>query len=424
MNVSIPLPGHFTLLEVMARGAHSSLLRVHDSRSDSTAAVKRLEAPTWLTTREADAYLRRASESLALLAGLEHPNLAPVLELEREHCGNSLLVVREFVSGIPLTNLVEKQWVLGQFEARRIASEIGAALDFVASMGNSHGALTPNNVIVREDGGIVLTDAGLAGATQRFSLAGQNCSLRGRYSAAGDIQALAKLVFKALTGMDPGRNVSDARRLCSSADLPHGMRAAVRRALLHDRRAFRTASDFAESLNPIAAHALFRHVWRPAAAAGLLASLATIGGNAVSEARRQWSQARHLTNLPSAANLVPTIAEAPHPIINLAAADADALHSAVRRQGRALLAHPAVAELFDLTAGQKTEMAACLAEHRSRVGQMVDSVSRGKMIDSASEMAVLKAESGARILSILNSTQRVRWEELERASARAGEPPL
>lgn len=412
MNDSCFLPDRYTQIEELSRGTHTSLVRAHDKDTDSPVALKLIHAPAWMTPAESEGYLTRAAATLAPFVGVTHSGLATVFHHERTN--DCLIIAREFVPGRPLSHLIQSQGILGQVEARRIADEVGRSLDAIAEIRFQHRALTSDNVIVRETGEFVVTDSGVAFAARQFSVAGMSCCFRKRHEIGGDIHALAGLVFQAITGIDP--DFADA---LGAVELPRGMRDPIRRALARDRAAYRTAAQFAESLKPIPASAIFRHVWRPAAAAGLLASLATLGGNAVSEARRS---ARHVYHPPTPIMAaIPVAVMVPNIVDTLSPQDTAALTTAVRRHGFALLANPAVAQLLDVNQSQRLQIAAFLADHRNRVGQIVETAAVGSQIDSATAMTELKVETGARILNTLNATQRARWEQVERASSQPGE---
>jgi tRNA A-37 threonylcarbamoyl transferase component Bud32 len=413
MHDSCILPDRCAAPEMLAGDGHVSLLRARDTINDLDMALKVIHAPAWMTPAEGHDFLARTEAALVPLTGLSHRGLATLFWQERT--ADSLIVAREFVPGRPLSHLLDSQWTLGPFEARRIAEEIGSALDAITRCGLVHQALTPENVIMRESGEFVLTDASIRSLANHFSVAGTACCLRSRTEHGDDIHALATIVFQALTGAKP-----EQANHALFAELPRGMREPIRRALNRDHGAYRSASHFARALTPVPTSAVFRHVWRPAAAAGLLASLATVGGNAVSEARRSARhQKRH-----HPATTVPIAAPLPSVIDTLAPIDASALKSAVRRQGPALLTHPAVAQLLDVSQNQTQQIEACLADHRTRVGRIVETAASGNQIDSATAMAELKIETNTRILNTLNTTQRARWEQIERDSAPAGELSL
>jgi hypothetical protein len=415
MQDSCILPDRYAAPETLAGDGHVSLLRAIDADTGLDVALKVIHAPAWMTPSEAHDYLARAEATLSPLVGLSNHGLATLYWQQRTP--DSLIVAREFVNGRPLSHLIDSQWSLGQFEARRIADEVANALDVIARCGLTHRALTPGNIIMRETGEFVLTDASVRSLAHQFSVAGTACCFRSRTEHGDDIHSLATIVFQALTGAKP-----DHASHAQLAELPRGMREPIRRALARDHGAYRSASHFARALNPIPTSAMFRQVWRPAAAAGLLASLATVGGNAVSEARRSARHPKHHDTEAAAA--LPVAAPQPSVIDTLAPVDATALKTAVRRQGPALLAHPAVAQLLDVSQAQKQQIESCLADHRTRVGQIVETAASGSQIDSATAMAELKLETNSRILNALNTTQRARWEQIERDSTPASELTL
>ena len=106
------------------------------------------------------AYIQRLRKELELLMQLEHPFVVTTVGLEMvEDFGNC--IVMEYVEGTTL-----KEWLREKHtykDRKRIAIQLGEAVDYIHTKGIVHRDLKPENIIITKNGNNVkLTDFGLA----------------------------------------------------------------------------------------------------------------------------------------------------------------------------------------------------------------------------------------------------------------------
>ena len=106
------------------------------------------------------AYIQRLRKELEVLMQLEHPFVVSTVGLEMvEDLGNC--IVMEYVEGTTL-----KEWLREKHtykDRKRIAIQLGEAVDYIHTKGIVHRDLKPENIIITKNGNNVkLTDFGLA----------------------------------------------------------------------------------------------------------------------------------------------------------------------------------------------------------------------------------------------------------------------
>src|SRR5579872_2828049 len=413
MTRHISLPDNYTFEERLGNSGRSLSARVRDARTGGPVALKFWRTPVWLGADEARGYRQHRMAALEPLLSLRHPHLAPVCDLGEVDGG--LYAAREFVPGVSLAASLRRYGRMPLHEAVQVARQAAAALDALAAAGLRHGGLTGHNIVLGDDHRVWLTDARMTAEGAGLSVAGAACRFEQTVASPTDLQALAALVFEALTGWNPDSYVQAARH---AYHLPTTVRRALDRALSGGGRSFATTQDFAAALLPAPMPTLWRYAWRPAAAAGLFGALATAGSNA-SPAPRSTEPSHAVAPVAAAQESAPasrpTPSADPRPALSvdpLSAEDRQALITAIHRQGLAVLNHPAVAEVFALSEEQRNQIADCLAEQRTRVAMIVDAAAEGAKTEAAAPMHALREETSTRILLVLNDTQRALWESL------------
>ncbi|WP_433372522.1 protein kinase family protein [Actinoplanes sp. CA-142083] len=144
-----------------------------------------------------------------------HPNLVGVYDAIDE--GARAYVVREWVDGESLREMVSEEGPLDPARATAIAHSIADALAAVHATGMVHGNVHPGTTLIADDGRVVLADARADSAD----------------SAEGDIRAVGGLLYYALTAHWPQTEVShsalpDATRDASgNPAAPRQIRAGV-----------------------------------------------------------------------------------------------------------------------------------------------------------------------------------------------------
>jgi hypothetical protein len=226
--VTAPLQGErYRLDELIGRGGMASVWRATDTVLGRPVAVKRLHPGLIADEEHAERFRREA----LLVARLSHSNLVRLLDRGEDADGPYL--VMELVDGENLKSLVRREGALPPDEAVRICVEVGRALAYAHAQGVVHRDIKAQNVLLTPDGGVKLTDFGIArlmeadgepGLTRTDMLVGSADYLSpeqadGRpVDARTDVYSLGIVLYECLTGRlpFPGEGfVAVAMRHCS-----------------------------------------------------------------------------------------------------------------------------------------------------------------------------------------------------------------
>ncbi len=148
----------YVIQDLIAEGGMGAVWRAWDSRREVSVAIKvvsnDLLADPDFKTRFLDEVHRHAR--------LNHPNIVPVLDAF-EHEGQSYCVM-QLIEGTSLAALLKSKAAhrLEGDEARRIMSDILAALDYAHQHGIIHRDIKPSNVLLDREGRAYLIDFGIA----------------------------------------------------------------------------------------------------------------------------------------------------------------------------------------------------------------------------------------------------------------------
>ncbi len=226
--MTAPLQGErYRLDELIGRGGMASVWRATDTVLGRPVAVKRLHPGLIADEEHAERFRREA----LLVARLSHSNLVRLLDRGEDADGPYL--VMELVDGENLKSLVRREGALPPEEAVRICVEVGRALAYAHAQGVVHRDIKAQNVLLTLDGGVKLTDFGIArlmeangepGLTRTDMLVGSADYLSpeqadGRpVDARTDVYSLGIVLYECLTGRLPFSGegfVAVAMRHCS-----------------------------------------------------------------------------------------------------------------------------------------------------------------------------------------------------------------
>lgn len=157
LSTSIQKPkkiGRFRLDRIVGRGAFGLVWKAWDEDLQRTVAIK-IPRKRNLSPDELDRFIREAKAA----ARLSHPGIVSIYDFE-EIKGVPLLV-SEFIEGSTLQDWASHNEV-HVFKAAMISRDIALALQAAHEKSVVHRDLKPNNVLVRDDGQIQITDFGLA----------------------------------------------------------------------------------------------------------------------------------------------------------------------------------------------------------------------------------------------------------------------
>jgi serine/threonine-protein kinase len=143
--------GHLRLVEVIGRGAFAEVYRAWDARLDREVALK-------LLTTASTGDLVATIEEGRLLARVRHPNVVTIYGADR--IGDRVGLWMEFISGRTLEQLLQDGHVFDSAEIVRIATKLCDAIAAVHDAGLLHRDIKAHNVMLDDDGRVVLMDFG------------------------------------------------------------------------------------------------------------------------------------------------------------------------------------------------------------------------------------------------------------------------
>jgi serine/threonine-protein kinase len=232
----LTIPG-YDLLEAIGEGGMGTVLRARQHQPARTVAIKFL-AP--LAGIQSIAAFQRESH---LMAALDHPNVVKIYDSGQIDGWHYL--VMEHVSGPALRAQLtaDRPWPMAQ--ALPVLDHIAHALTYIHDQGILHLDLKPENVLCTPDGGVKITDFGLAlrrvdaRTLSDMGLAQGTidyCSPEQRYGLPidqrSDLFSLAVLAYELLTGTLPGRVYVSAQQ--RNPELPATLDPVLRQGLARD----------------------------------------------------------------------------------------------------------------------------------------------------------------------------------------------
>ncbi|MFJ8084857.1 protein kinase [Streptomyces sp. NPDC096205] len=207
------LAGRYRLGDVLGRGGMGTVWRAEDETLGRTVAVKELRFPSNIDEEEKRRLITRTLREAKAIARIRNNSAVTVYDVVEED--DRPWIVMELVEGKSLAEAIRED---GLLEPKR-AAEVGLAiLDVLRSAhreGILHRDVKPSNVLIAEDGRVVLTDFGIAqvegdpSITSTGMLVGAPSYIsperaRGhKPGPAADLWSLGGLLYAAVEGTPP-----------------------------------------------------------------------------------------------------------------------------------------------------------------------------------------------------------------------------
>jgi serine/threonine-protein kinase len=275
-DVQLLLADKYDVTREIGRGGMATVYLAEELKHGRPVAIKVLRAELGAALG-AQRFLRE----IGIAARLSHPHLVPLID--SGEAGGLLYYVSSYVSGGSLRDRLRLERRIPLGEALRIASEIGAGLDYAHRAGFVHRDVKPENILFA-DGHALLADFGIAraccgGAGDAVTATGlaigtpeymspEQASGEPELDGRSDVYSLACVVFEMLTGQAPFsgqsaqsvmvKQVTEAARKVRAIapEVPPSVDAAIGRGLAKDpAHRFATTTAFISALQTEIQHA-------------------------------------------------------------------------------------------------------------------------------------------------------------------------
>jgi len=243
----------FTIEGELGRGGMGLVLRARQESLDRTAVLNKILEELVVQHPELEARFEREAHAAARL---HHPNVVAVYDRFRHRGAH--YIATEYVDGVDLASLLEKEGALPWRIAAGIALEIARGLEAIHAEGMLHRDLKPQNLLIGRRGEVKVADFGLVLDSSGTSLTQPGIALgtppymapeqlRGeRVDPRADLFAFGCVLYEMLVGRTPfempaeGEHGSLLARVESGRyrrlgarprPIPRPLRAIVRRCL-------------------------------------------------------------------------------------------------------------------------------------------------------------------------------------------------
>ncbi|MGW1805790.1 serine/threonine-protein kinase [Streptomyces sp. NPDC002078] len=154
------IAGRYRLLSTLGEGGMGTVWRARDEVLHREVAVKEVRAPAGLPASDVERMYARLEREAWAAARVAGRNVVTVYDVAVE--GGRPWIVMELVRGLSLADQLEAEGPLSPQRAAHIGAEVLSALRAAHAAGVLHRDVKPANVLLANDGRVVLTDFGIA----------------------------------------------------------------------------------------------------------------------------------------------------------------------------------------------------------------------------------------------------------------------
>lgn len=199
----------YQIIRTIGEGGMANVYLAHDLILDRDVAVKILRGDL----ADDEKFVRRFQREAIAASSLSHPNIVEMYDVGEDD--GKYYIVMEYVEGKTLKSLVKKRGALTLPEVIDIMTQLTSAIACAHDSNIIHRDIKPQNVLIKEDGIVKITDFGIAMAlnsnelTQTNSVMGsvhylppEQANGKGA-TIKSDIYSLGIVMFELLTGTLP-----------------------------------------------------------------------------------------------------------------------------------------------------------------------------------------------------------------------------
>ncbi|MEU9381624.1 serine/threonine-protein kinase [Streptomyces sp. NPDC048279] len=256
------IAGRYRLLSPLGEGGMGTVWRARDEVLGREVAVKEVRAPAGLPGSDVERMYARLEREAWAAARVANRNVVTVYDVAME--GGRPWIVMELIRGVSLADVLDSEGPMSPQRAAGIGAEVLSALRAAHAAGVLHRDVKPGNVLLSNDGRVVLTDFGIATVegSSALTMTGEvigspeylapERALGRAFGPESDLWSLGVLLYAAVEGTSPFRLDTPLNTLRAVVDEelppPHraGALAPVIEGLLRKDPAGRLPAEQAE----------------------------------------------------------------------------------------------------------------------------------------------------------------------------------
>lgn len=210
------IANRYVIESLVGQGGMADVYRAHDEILNRTVAIKVLRAKL----ADDPLVLVRFTREASAASKLSHPNVVDIYDVGE---GSGLhYIVMEFVKGTTLKQMISRRGALDMQEALSIMKQLVSGVAAAHASQIIHRDIKPQNIMIKADGTVKITDFGIAVATGSVALTHNNAVMGSAHylapeSARGkapdvrvDIYSLGIVFYELLTNQVPFSGTSPA----------------------------------------------------------------------------------------------------------------------------------------------------------------------------------------------------------------------
>ncbi|WP_123978276.1 serine/threonine-protein kinase [Streptomyces sp. Ag109_O5-1] len=205
----------YRLLSPLGEGGMGTVWRARDEVLGRDVAVKEVRAPAGLPGSDVERMYARLEREAWAAARVANRNVVTVYDVAME--GGRPWIVMELIPGVSLADVLDTEGPMSPQRAAGIGAEVLSALRAAHAAGVLHRDVKPGNVLLSNDGRVVLTDFGIATVegSSALTMTGEvigspeflapERALGRAFGAESDLWSLGVLLYAAVEGTSPFR---------------------------------------------------------------------------------------------------------------------------------------------------------------------------------------------------------------------------